>query len=500
MPECRQGREVPGFTLHCITLAEVKERIPEWLLPVVRTLAGRPDDWRIRRPRTPNVPQPSAAWTGPAAAVATLCAGWWAFKDAVGREEPVAFGLFIGSVSILMMAWSNILSTRVAPVESVFGGLDRVYRWHRWFGALSVVTMWLHTENIDDVKGIMGASKDIADAAEDLAETATNILYVLIAVSILRWVPTRWWRLTHKFLVIPYAIACWHFFTATKPYANGSAWGMWFGAWMLAGLAAWAYRVVWRDMVRRGRRYRVVSAVNDGGATSLELEAVGTPMRHKPGQFAFLKLDVEAMAEPHPFTIASPPGSDTLRFVVKDLGDWTGRLADSVAPGDTAHVEGPYGRLRLTARSRGTRTVWIAGGVGITPFLGAASTRRPDALPVPHLFYCVRNRDEAPGLAGLERAAREGRIILDLRGSSEGNRLDGESLRRAFGDEGLRGAHVVMCGPDSLVRSMRSAVQSLGARHVHVEEFDIRTGVGPDLSREIDEIVRNRRLSEMFRR
>jgi len=47
-----------------------------------------------------------------------------------------------------------------------------------------------------------------------------------------------------------------------------------------------------------------------------------------------------------------------------------------------------------------------------------------------------------------------------------------------------------MCGPVPLVRSMRLAVRSLGARHVHVEEFDMRSGVGPDLSREVEALVR----------
>ncbi|MGA0118063.1 MAG: hypothetical protein ACO3JF_06685 [Ilumatobacteraceae bacterium] len=36
---------------------------------------------------------------------------------------------------------------------------------------------------------------------------------------------------------------------------------------------------------------------------------------------------------------------------------------------------------------------------------------------------------------------------------------------------------------------MRKVFRSLGARHVHVENFDIRTGVGPDLSREVDSLV-----------
>lgn len=420
----------------------------------------------------------------------SVAVGWFAFRDAVGKEDPVVTGLFTGSVSIMLMAWSNILSTRIRALEPWFGGLDRTYRWHRWFGALSVAAMWLHIQTIDDVKGIPGASRDVADAAEDLAETGSNLLYLLVGISLLRWIPTRWWRLSHKFLVVPYAFACWHFHTATKPYANGSAWGVWFSVFMLAGLAAWTYRVVWCDIVRRGRPHRVVGVETRDGTTTLEIEALGRQVPHRPGQFAFLKFDLPGLREPHPFTIASAPGEPVLRFVIRDLGDWTSRLVHRVRTGDAVTVEGPYGRLALTPRPRGNRIVWIAGGVGITPFLGAACTRRPDALPVPHLYYCVRTREGAAGLDRLERAAAEGRITLDVRVSSEGTRLDGDVLLRDFGEGGLDGAHVVMCGPVPLVRSMRRAVRSLGARHVHVEEFDMRSGVGPDLSREVEALVR----------
>ena len=458
---------------------------------VVRSLLGTRRDWRLERPSVPAPPRPGIHWVGPILAVGSTVVGWWAFKDAVGKEDPVAFALFIGSVSIMLMAWSNILSTRAKVLEVAFGGLDRMYRWHRWFGVLSIGAMWLHTQNVDDVKGIRGASKDIADAAEDLAGTATNILYALIAISLLRWIPTRWWRLSHKFLVIPYAFACWHFYTATKPYANDSGWGRWFTGFMIFGLAAWFVQVVWHDMVRRGRRYRVSHIRHDDNTVTVELEPIGMPLRHKAGQFAFLKIDAPGLREPHPFTIASAPDEPGLRFVIKDLGDWTHRLGSELAVGTRVVVDGPYGHLHPVPKSARGPVVWIAGGVGITPFLGAARTSPVAGGPVPHLFYCVRSRDTAPGLDELEEAHDNGRIVLHVHASAEGHRLRPVDLERTFGEDGLRNSHVVMCGPTSLIKAMRPAVRSLGARHVEVEAFDIRTGIGPDLSREIQLYVQS---------
>lgn len=455
---------------------------------VIRTLGGTRGDWRLHTPQLPRLTSPSLAWTGPVVLLAATFVGWFAFLD-VGANSigDVALALFVGSVSILFMAWSNVLSTRWRVLEPFFGGLDRMYRWHRWFGALSVAAMWLHIQTVDDVKGIRGASKDVADAAEDLAGLGEKVLYVLVIASFVRWVPYRWWRQSHKLLIVPFVLASWHFHTATKPYANSSAWGRWFQALMVLGIVAWVYRVVWCDGVRRGRRYTVQSVDRDGSVTELALVPVGRPMKRRAGQFVFVRVGTGPLSEPHPFTIASDPRDPVLRLLVKDLGDWSKQLSGRVDNGDEVLVEGPYGRLRLFPHQPAT-TVWIAGGVGITPFLSGMRAV-PEGHPSPDLFFAVRSRADAPGLADVERAHLDGRIELRLHVSEEDCRLCGADLEAHFGPNGLAGAHVVMCGPDALVRDMARVVRRLGARDVHVEAFDIRTGVGPDLSQEVGVLV-----------
>jgi len=463
---------------------------------LIKTLLGTPSDWRLTKPVMPQLPRVNSRWIGPGMAVFTIFVGWFAFTNAIG-DGNAAFALFIGSVSIMMMTWSNLLSTRILPIEQIFGGVDRMYVWHRWFGALSVGAMWLHLEMVDDVKGIRGASKDIADAAEDLAETGSTLLYILVAISLLRWIPTRWWRLSHKLLVLPYAFSCWHFYTSTKPYANASLWGSWFTGFMILGLAAWLYRVLWRDMIRKGKLYSVSNIECRGNILTIEVEPVGTALKYELGQFAFLKVKLPGLREPHPFTIASSPDEQCLRFVIRDLGDWTHRLATSLAINDRIVVEGAYGHLTPTPNHPVDQVVWIAGGVGITPFLGSSISRPPDDGPTPHLFYCVPSRQNAPAIEMLETAAREGRIHLHVHASDEKNRIQPHHVMTAIGGKQLHNAHIVMCGPDSLVKSMKTGLRRHGARHFHVEVFDMRSGVGPDLSRHLDDVVRTqlRRLT-----
>jgi len=448
---------------------------------------GKRSDWLAWLPR-PRRPRPGVSWIGPAIVAASVVFTWPAFSGATGDEGNVAFGLFIGATSIVLMAWSFLLAVRISAMERVFGGLDSMYKAHRWAGSLAVVAMWLHTSVEPEIEGgVLGASESVADRAQSLAGTGQTLLYILVGISLVRWVPYRYWRWTHKLLGVPFAFACLHFYTAEKPYANGSGWGVYFALVMVVGLGAYVLRVVGRDMLAKGTPYRVASAERSGSTTELVLAPVGQRLEHEAGQFAVVKLQMPGLTEPHVFTIASSPSADELRFFIRDLGDWTEKLQTADLLAREVIVEGPYGEFDPSGDGAG-RVVWIAGGVGITPFLSAIDQLDPtDTGDRPLLAYCVRSAEDATAIDTLRGAAAEGRIQLELFESSSGRRFTTEGLWDVAGD--LAGAHVAVCGPTGLVASASAAATSLGATHVETEGFDIRSGVGPDLSRQIEKLI-----------
>ncbi len=461
-----------------------------------RRLAGRRSDWHLRWPDL-HLPRPHLGWLGPLAVLASVLVSWPAFAGAVGEGQSVSLGLYVGAVSILLMAWSFVLAVRIRFLERFFGGLDTMYRVHRWAGSLAVVFMFWHVRVEPEIdNGIRGASESIAEAAEGLAGIGEYLLYALVALSLVRWFPYRFWRWTHKMLGVPFAFASWHFFTAEKPYANGSGWGLWFGGFMLAGLAAWIARVVVRDAVTTGRRYRVAEAVVEGSAVTIELEPLGERLEHHAGQFAFIKIQAPGLREPHAFTIASSPESQRLRFVVRELGDWTRALLQTDLVGTDVVVEGPYGTFEPVGR-RDQHVVWVAGGVGITPFLSAIDTPgltdgSGEHAVTPDLFYAVRDAGENGIVESLRAAEAQGRIRLHLFESSAGNRLSGDDLVARVGLDRLAGAHVALCGPAGLVSSMAAVAREHGAARIEREDFDIRQGFGPDLSVDVDDVLRSK--------
>ena len=253
---------------------------------LLRAALGRRSDWRIPRPSTRRSPI-RQSMSGHLAIVLTTGVAWFAFADNGGAS---AFSFFIGAASILLMAWSFVLAIRLRWLEPFFGGLDSMYKAHRWSGALAVVLMFFHVRIEPEAEdGVRGASKSVAEAAEDMAGWGETMLYVLIGASLLRWVPYRWWRLSHKLLGIPFAFASWHFYTSKKPYGNGSAWGWYFGVFMVVGLVAYFVRIIGRDAVAQGVRYKVTSSETRGATTELRMAPIGQKLVHRIGQFAFIK-------------------------------------------------------------------------------------------------------------------------------------------------------------------------------------------------------------------
>src|SRR5690606_1895637 len=89
---------------------------------------------------------------------------------------------------------------------------------------------------------------------------------------------------------------------------------------------------------------------------------------HRAGQFAFVTFD--RIEGAHPFTIASADRENgTVTFLIKSLGDFTRNLSQKISVGQTVNIEGPYGCFNFDRRNRKSHQIWIAGGIGITPFL-----------------------------------------------------------------------------------------------------------------------------------
>jgi predicted ferric reductase len=174
----------------------------------------------------------------------------------------------------------------------------------------------------------------------------------------------------------------------------------------------------------------------------------------------------------HPFTIASAPDEPVVRFTVKALGDYTSRLRELIEPGMPAVIGGPHGRF---SHWRGTdRQVWIAGGVGVAPFLSWLRALERD--PPHHVDFFYSAVGEAPFAHEIRDIAdRFPSVHAHLIDTSVEGRLTPERvLTTTEGDP--RGLSVFMCGPAGMLRTFQSQLPLAGVRprRIHREHFDWR--------------------------
>jgi predicted ferric reductase len=427
----------------------------------------------------------SLAWGWDIVVVGSSANGSWPW---VVRQE----GLYLsGSLSIAMMSLAMFLAARPAWLEDPLGGLDRMYRTHKWAGILAVsfaALHWLVEMSSDILKATVGREGRIAkekysgllealrDLAEDMGEWAIYALLAMLALALWKRFPYRPWRFLHQAMPVIYLmVACHAVLLAPLAY-----WTQAMGALLAVLLSAGVYGSVLALAGRIGRSRQVAGTVIAIEHPAPDVVGVRCQLDkgwrgHLPGQFAFITFDKKE--GPHPFTIAgADQGDRTLRFQIKALGDYTRGLANHLKPGQVVKIEGPYGRFDISRINPKARQVWIAGGIGITPFLAWLESLPASSGQISaDLHYCTRNRASDPFVTRLESlcAALPG-IRLHVHGARQGEVLN--AARMLTDKRNSRLAEIWFCGPQGLAERLKQDLLApgLGRFSFHQEAFEMR--------------------------
>ena len=412
--------------------------------------------------------------------VALLCvlAGLLGFTTYASYGSEAAIGIAVGAAAVVAMSQTLILAARPRLLEPLFGGLDRMYRVHKWLGISAMVLMILHQQIEPDFERTVRET-GLGELAEEAGEFAFNALLVLIAISWFRRlpfigleIPYQLWRFSHRFMGVLFAVIVFHQFFVDMPTGVDPSLSVMLNTFGLGGVIAWVHTEFVAPRLRR-REYTVSDISRHGDTTALTLSPKGRAMRWRPGQFAFFRAPEAGFPEPHPFTIASAPRPDgALSLSIKGLGGWTRRLPDALRTGTLVQVEGPYGRFDF--RKGGARQIWLAGGIGITPFLAWAESLTEAERRNIHLVHCVRAPEEAIGVEILQAAAaRNPRFSFQVVATARDGRLTAERLI-GMAPFAVRDADLWFCGPKGLKDGILKGLKALDQtpRRVRFEYFE----------------------------
>ncbi|MCK0164199.1 ferric reductase-like transmembrane domain-containing protein [Marinobacter sp. S6332] len=394
-----------------------------------------------------------------------------------------------GYLAINFMSITMLLATRPAWLEPPLGGLDSMYQLHKWTGILAVVfalSHWLIEMADDALEALFGSDRSLKEAdfsglldslqdgAEDLGEPGLYVLAFLVVITLLRWVPYGYWRHLHRVMPVIYLVLAAHALLLAPLIWWQQPTG-WLMALLIAGGAGASLQSL-TGQIGRSRRYKgLVQAVSQTSANITEVVCdMGKRWPgHQAGQFALVTFD--RIEGAHPFSLSSAADDrGQLSFHIKALGDYTRKIPKKLRTGQTVTLEGPYGRFNPDKGRKNVQQIWVAGGIGITPFLAALEKRLINSEqkhPAITLHYCTAGATSDPMVTRLQELTEQlPDVLLHIHDSQMGQRLTANQLQ--IHD---RRVDIWFCGPQSLAKALRSGLkqQSISLRF-HQESFEFR--------------------------
>ena len=126
----------------------------------------------------------------------------------------------------------------------------------------------------------------------------------------------------------------------------------------------------------------------------------------KAGQYLDMTLldppETDSEGNVRSFSVASGPHEETLMIATRMRDTAFKRVLKTMPLGTAVKIEGPSGDLTLPD-SFSRAAVFLAGGIGITPFRSMICLAAAERLPLQvFLFYSNRRPEDAPFLAELE--------------------------------------------------------------------------------------------------
>jgi len=408
----------------------------------------------------------------------------WLIARPPGQPMGRYLGEMAGMLALLLLSLALTTSSGLMSVlEPAFGGFDRVMVWHRDLAVAGVLMIVPHRILIYGPPNPYHS--DLGDALGALAAIGLGLL-ILWAFAprlrraqrlrlIARMASSTYerWRIGHRFTGLFVAMATIHA-ALVDPILHASA-------TLLAseltaggiGVAAYLYRELLAQRLTPVYHYTVQEAKRlNGNTLDVGLKPIGKQIRFVAGQFIFLALGAPEQFDFHPFTVASGPSDEQLRLSVKASGDYTKRLYADLRPGIEARVVGPFGTFDYRLGQR--QQIWIAAGIGITPFISWIRALDGTFEYVVDFYYSVATEAAALFVDEIRDAtARYPSLKLHLVRTDHDPQLTPHQI---WADHSMERCSVYMCGPPEMMRAFEKELRKHGTApdHIRWEQFGLR--------------------------
>ena len=380
-----------------------------------------------------------------------------------------------------MFAWSLILSGRYKILDTWFRGLDQTYIVHRFLGTTIMALLLLHPLGYTILymaeQGTAGLVQHFL-GFESIAITLGRIsLYGLLLIgvwSIIAKVKHETFIAIHRWLGVLFIMGAAHGFMSGSDSILATNQFMWWYMFILTAVATltFIHYSVLADFMHKYYKYKVKSVdILPGGVIDVVLTPKYRMANFKPGQFFYVAFDFMDPDDYHPYSVASSNESSDMRFLIKQLGDYTTELKD-LRPNTIARLKGPYGGFTFDD-SKHSKQLWITGGIGVTPFLSKAHSLRFSKLyPEIKMFHFAKTPEEAIDKEVLDMIQKDHKAF-DYTCLPE-EKFGIISLQDIVDQIGPLDEYAIyMCGPPGMLNAYSEQAEKLGLNNqLYYEEFD----------------------------
>jgi len=388
-----------------------------------------------------------------------------------------SIGQITGLLGMALFSLNLILAGRFKFLDKYFKGLDKVYARHHLIGATAFSLLLFHPLFLV-FNYIRFSLREAAlffvpflSVPRTWGIISLLLMIVLISLTFYAKIKYQNWKLSHKFMVVVFIFAVLHTIYVPSDISRNNLLRYYVLGLAVFGLASGIYRAFLSNFLVPKLKYKVknVNQLNES-VIEVEMESVEERLDFKAGQFIFVSFKNGGVSrESHPFSISSGEDKQNLKITVKSLGDFTGELK-SLRVGSLVEVEGPFGNFSYE-NTNGKNQIWIAGGIGITPFISMAKSLKSGYNV--DLYYCVKDQREAILLNELQKMAQSNsNFKVNSWCSVEKGFINSGVIASTSG--GVEGKDILICGPAVFMESLKKQFLCLGVKinNIHYEKFN----------------------------
>lgn len=386
-------------------------------------------------------------------------------------------------LGMIFFCYSFFLVSRFSFLENLFGGMDKVYKLHQITGRFSF--MLIITHFIFLIFNYTGSSTMLSllllpgkTLSYNLGIFSLWSMCLILSMILYLAIDYQWFVRVQDFFIIPFSLGVLHMLFVPSDASLYLPLTVFLLLHVGIAYISWIYRVLLYPLIGPRFEYTVQSCqVYPNEVIVLSLLPVLKKMPYLPGQFTYVRFDsLGVKKEFHPFSIASSPFENRIRLAIKTSGDFTTQVK-TLKIGEKAILRGPYGRLceRFFGRKD---AVCIAGGIGVTPFLGLVNYFKDSKLSEIknlHLFYSVRNTADALFQEELEAISNvQKNLSLQCIHTERDGRLSVEMIKNAIGE--LKDKLYFLCGPKLMMEDLARQLKELRipAKNIIYEDFSFK--------------------------